>query len=219
MLWEMLVGRRLFTGEDTRSTLAAVLFGQVPRPRSLRAKCRKDLERVTMKLLERDLPARYATAELAVADLLECENAPKNGRELLTAMLAERFPELAPVRQTARLATAPPKRSAGRRSVADGSRPGHGRGDAAAAMPSLGAVRAAADRHARRRVQVVARSRGAPREAPRAGPRRRADASGRSRSRSCRGDQARHGDAGDGSRVGVTGPRGIGRAGRFGRSP
>ncbi|MGE5183784.1 MAG: serine/threonine-protein kinase, partial [Acidobacteriota bacterium] len=69
MLWEMLCGRRLFVGEDTRSTLAAVLFGQIPRPRSLRPDVPKDLERVVMKLLERDLPARYATAELAIADL------------------------------------------------------------------------------------------------------------------------------------------------------
>ena len=61
MLWEMLVGRRLFVGEDTRATLAAVLFGQIPRPRAMRPDVPKDLERVAMKLLERDLPARYAT--------------------------------------------------------------------------------------------------------------------------------------------------------------
>ncbi len=100
MLWEMLVGRRLFTGNDTRSTLAAVLFGQIPRPRSLRGDLPKDLERVTMKLLERDLPARYATAEQAIADLLECADAPKAGREVLTAALAERFPDQAPVRHS-----------------------------------------------------------------------------------------------------------------------
>jgi len=100
MLWEMLIGRRLFVGEDTRSTLAAVLFGQIPRPRSLRGDVPKDLERVTMKLLERDLPARYATAEHAVADLLECADAPKAGREVLIQALAERFPGEAPVRQS-----------------------------------------------------------------------------------------------------------------------
>ena len=100
MLWEMLIGRRLFEGEDTRSTLAAVLFGQVPRPRSLRSDVPKDLERVTMKLLERDLSQRYATAEAAVQDLLECGGAPKNGREALTRILAERFPDVAPVRQS-----------------------------------------------------------------------------------------------------------------------
>src|SRR5207344_3278205 len=56
MLWEMLAGRRLFTAEDTRATLAAVLFGQITRPRMLRADIPKDLERVTMKMLERELP-------------------------------------------------------------------------------------------------------------------------------------------------------------------
>lgn len=100
MLWEMLVGRRLFTGEDTRATLAAVLFGQIPRPRSVRPDVPKDLERVAMKLLERDLPARYATAEQALHDLLECHDAPKMGREVLVRALAERFPQEAPVRQS-----------------------------------------------------------------------------------------------------------------------
>jgi serine/threonine-protein kinase len=100
MLWEMLVGRRLFVGEDTRATLASVLFGQIPRPRGLRSDIPKDLEKVVMKLLERDLPARYATAEDAVHDLLDCADAPKGGRELLIRTLAERFPGQAPVRHS-----------------------------------------------------------------------------------------------------------------------
>src|SRR4029453_13658209 len=84
MLWEMLVGRRLFSGDDTRATLAAVLFGQSPRPRPPRPAPQPpdipvDLEHVTMKLLERDLPARYATAEDAIEDLLNCADAPRNG--------------------------------------------------------------------------------------------------------------------------------------------
>jgi serine/threonine protein kinase len=101
MLWEMLVGQRLFVAEDTRATLAAVLFGQIPRPRTMRGDLPKDVERVTMKLLDRDLPARYATAEEAIADLMSCGEAPRNGPELLAATLAERFPELAPVRHSA----------------------------------------------------------------------------------------------------------------------
>ena len=98
MLWEMLVGRRLFVGDDTRATLASVLFGQIPRPRSIRGDIPKDLERVVMKLLERDLPARYPTAEAAIHELLECADAPKAGREQLIALLAERFPHEARVR-------------------------------------------------------------------------------------------------------------------------
>ena len=98
MLWEMLMNQRLFTGGDMMSTLAAVLFGQIPRPRALRGDVPKDLERVVMKLLERDVGARYATAEQAIDDLLACEDAPKNGREQLMRVLAERFPNDAPVR-------------------------------------------------------------------------------------------------------------------------
>ena len=127
MLWEMLVGRRLFTGEDTRSTLAAVLFAQIPRPRSLRGDVPKDLERVTMKLLERDLSARYATAEDALHDLLDCADSPKAGREALTMILADRFQTEAPVRQSllrARSASSP--------------RP---KPEAVAALPSLSEVR------------------------------------------------------------------------------
>ncbi len=100
MLWELLVGRRLFTGEDTRATLAAVLFGQIPRPRSVRADVPKDLDRITMKLLERDLAQRYATAEEANADLLQCGEAPKAGRDVIKAALAERFPTEVPVRHS-----------------------------------------------------------------------------------------------------------------------
>jgi hypothetical protein len=100
----------------------------------------KDLERVTMKLLERHLPARYATAEQAIHDLLECSDAPKDGRDLLSRTLAERFPQHAPVRGSvlrskqrdqAAIAAAP--------TVADGSA---GRRKAAAQV-SLGAAMAA----------------------------------------------------------------------------
>jgi serine/threonine protein kinase len=139
MLWEMLVGRRLFTGEDTRATLAAVLFSQIPRPRSIRPELPKDVERVVMKLLERDLPARYPNAEAAISDLLDCGDAPRSGRELLIKTLGERFPQQAPVRNSV-------MRSRGGRSdppqstQADGS---VGR-IPVAAMPSLGAARHAA---------------------------------------------------------------------------
>ncbi|HEU0036313.1 MAG TPA: serine/threonine-protein kinase [Kofleriaceae bacterium] len=138
MLWEMLVGRRLFVGEDTRATLAAVLFGQIPRPRSIRGDIPKDLERVVMKLLERDLPARYATAEDALVDLMACHDAPKSGREALVAALTERFPGEAPVRQSLMR-----QRQEQAQSPASGV-PLHLQPTVAtpgAALPSLGAVR------------------------------------------------------------------------------
>lgn len=102
MLWEMLVGQRLFAADDTRATLAAVLFGHIPKPRTVRADVPKDVERVTMKLLERELPARYTSAEEAIDELLACGAAPRDGRAQLVTVLSERFPASAPVRQSRR---------------------------------------------------------------------------------------------------------------------
>ncbi|HEY1549947.1 MAG TPA: serine/threonine-protein kinase [Kofleriaceae bacterium] len=145
MMWEMLVGRRLFTGDDTRATLAAVLFGQIPRPRAQRPDVPPDLEHVCMKLLERDLPARYATAEDAIADLMECADAPKNGREQLVHILAERFPQLAPVRSSKRHGLLTPQSIPPvTRNVADGSRPYTPAATPIVPMASIGAQRAAA---------------------------------------------------------------------------
>ncbi|MGN6111127.1 MAG: serine/threonine protein kinase [Kofleriaceae bacterium] len=148
MLWEMVVGRRLFVGNDTRATLAAVLFGQIPRPRSLRPDVPKDLERVVMKLLERDLPARYATAEDALAELLECADAPRAGREALTGVLVERFGTEAKVRQSlVRARSIPGQRAPTPSPLPISSQPTiSAPGSAAplampaAAIPSLGAV-------------------------------------------------------------------------------
>jgi serine/threonine protein kinase len=147
MLWEMAVGQRLFVAEDTRATLAAVLFGQIPRPRTVRPDVPRDLERVVMKLLERDLAVRYATAEEAIADLMACEDAPRGGREELIAVLAERFPDEAPVRQSlarARVSDTVPSDPPISMSVA--TRTATATGDLAAAPhagPSLGTVMSA----------------------------------------------------------------------------
>jgi len=147
MLWEMLAGQRLFVGADTMSTLAAVLFGQIPRPRSIRPDIPADLEHVTMKLLERDLPARYGSAEEAIDDLLACDQAPKNGREQLMRVLAERFPHEAPVRGSGQRPRATPAQMAvgPAGTMGDG---GAGRlltppMPSAVPMQSLGAVRGA----------------------------------------------------------------------------
>lgn len=103
MLWEMLVGRRLFAGGDPRSLLAQVLFSPIPRPRQQRSEVPKDLDRICMKMLERELLARYASSEEIVADLLLCESAPKGGREELVALLAQRFAADVPKRNSRRL--------------------------------------------------------------------------------------------------------------------
>ncbi|MBA2540637.1 MAG: hypothetical protein H0V17_13450, partial [Deltaproteobacteria bacterium] len=129
--------------DDTRATLAAVLFGQIPRPRSLRGDVPKDVERVVMKLLERDMPSRYATAEQALHDLLECVDTPKAGREVLMSTLQQRFPGQAPMRQSLlRSGNATPQQIGHAATVAPYQTPaqlGHANTRPAAAL-SLGAM-------------------------------------------------------------------------------
>jgi serine/threonine-protein kinase len=98
MLWEMLTGRPLFAGETTQATLARLLFAPIVAPRQLRPEVPADLERVAMRLLERDRAARYPTAAAAIDDLVACADHPRSGRELLIAALAQRFAGKAPVR-------------------------------------------------------------------------------------------------------------------------
>lgn len=97
MLWELLAGRRLFLADDLRATLASLFFRPIPLPSSFQANVPADLERVAMKLLERELHLRYQTAEAAVTDLLACAGA-LGGRDELIAVLVERFPQIAPSR-------------------------------------------------------------------------------------------------------------------------
>lgn len=143
MLWEMLANKRLFVAEDTQATIAAVLFGPIAEPRLLRPDVAKDLERVALTLLEREPARRYPNAAAAIHDLLECEDAPKAGRELLRQTLADRFPRDAPQRQSARrllpALDAPAAKPPGPMAVPDrGSKK-----RAAVASPSLSAVMSA----------------------------------------------------------------------------
>ncbi len=62
LLWEMLVGARLFARVDPDDTLAAVTTGEIPRPSSVRPEVPTKLDEVVMRALERDKAARWATA-------------------------------------------------------------------------------------------------------------------------------------------------------------
>jgi serine/threonine-protein kinase len=94
MLHEMLTDQPLFTG-TTNEIIARVLFQKIPLPSSMRSRIPMDLERITMKLLERKADDRYPTAEAAIEDLLQCADAPRDGRGELVHILAQRFPEAA----------------------------------------------------------------------------------------------------------------------------
>ncbi len=68
VLWEMLTGRRLFTGDHPGRLMKAVLSAPIPRPSEIADDVPPEVEAVVMRGLERDPDARFATArEMAVA--------------------------------------------------------------------------------------------------------------------------------------------------------
>jgi serine/threonine protein kinase len=92
ILHEMLTGERLFWKDDIQTTMYRVLDRPIPKP-SLQVPVAPDLEAVVMRLLERDLASRYATAEKASEALAGCVDASLRSRGELTRLLAERFPQ------------------------------------------------------------------------------------------------------------------------------
>ncbi|HEY6562692.1 MAG TPA: serine/threonine-protein kinase [Polyangiaceae bacterium] len=63
VLYELTTGRRLFLGRDDEETLALVIAGDIPRPSCFVADYPEALEFIVLKALERQLPARYASAD------------------------------------------------------------------------------------------------------------------------------------------------------------
>ncbi len=103
MLWEMLCGHPLFHDpNDLAATLAAVMFADPPPPHArARRPIPDDIERVTMALLRRNRDDR-PDAATALAAVAACADYPRNGRELLAALLAARLPDRAPRRSQPR---------------------------------------------------------------------------------------------------------------------
>ena len=93
VLWELLVGKRLFTGENEASTIHSVLTKEVPPPSTLSPDVPKALDAVVLRGLERDPARRYETAlDLAIA--LEEVVTPANSRrvgEWVRSIAAERI--------------------------------------------------------------------------------------------------------------------------------
>lgn len=78
VMYEMLAGRRPFTGSDAASCMSSVL-NDTPEPlRSVNMRVSPPLERIVMRLLERDTSARYQAADELLQDLLR-EQASRNG--------------------------------------------------------------------------------------------------------------------------------------------
>ena len=92
ILHEMLTRERLFWKDDLQTTIYRVLDRPIPKP-SLKVPVATDLEAVVMRLLERDVASRYATAEQASEALARCVDASLRSRSELARLLAERFPK------------------------------------------------------------------------------------------------------------------------------
>jgi eukaryotic-like serine/threonine-protein kinase len=69
VLFELTTGRRLFRGETDLQTLELVTMGQVPAPTSIDPSYPRELERIVLTALERDLGKRYATAAALESEL------------------------------------------------------------------------------------------------------------------------------------------------------
>jgi predicted esterase len=73
VLYEMLCGRRPFSGESVGTVLSAILRDAPPPPRSLRPDLPRDVERVVHRCLEKDPKNRYPSARETGEALRRCE--------------------------------------------------------------------------------------------------------------------------------------------------
>lgn len=69
VLWELLAGRRLFLGASEGQTVAAVMGRTVLAPSAFRASVPKELDRIVLRALDRDLGRRYQSARDLARDL------------------------------------------------------------------------------------------------------------------------------------------------------
>jgi serine/threonine protein kinase len=126
ILYEMVVGKPPFVGTNTGELIAMHLFQEPVPPRARGAAISPQLERVIVKLLQKEPEARYATADAVAAVLApEPEAAPRRNRMAIAAgvvtlailggavvLVTRRPPQdpapTAPVPPTAPIAAAPP---------------------------------------------------------------------------------------------------------------
>ncbi|MBK8011420.1 MAG: protein kinase [Deltaproteobacteria bacterium] len=69
ILWEAIVGRRLFKSENVATTVLNVLEAEIVSPASIRPECDEELARIVLKALNRDAAGRYQTARELGRDL------------------------------------------------------------------------------------------------------------------------------------------------------
>ena len=87
--WEMLTGQRLFNYPTVKKQLDQVLHAPILEPRLVRPDVPEAVERIVLRLLERDRDKRYARAEDVIAELAGNQELPRGTPEELAAFLAE----------------------------------------------------------------------------------------------------------------------------------
>lgn len=93
VLWELMTGRRLWSGLTQAETLKRVVSGDLVKPSSVSPRVSRELEQICMKALAFSKDERYSTASELAAELeqfTESHFPPVNGREL-GAVVAQTF--------------------------------------------------------------------------------------------------------------------------------
>jgi serine/threonine protein kinase len=97
VLHELLTGRPLFDAKDQTAAFEAIIHKPIPRPSELTPDVPEEVDRITMKALERDRERRYQRASEMVHDLEYYMYHDRYGPTTMTLAeyLHEIFPELA----------------------------------------------------------------------------------------------------------------------------
>jgi len=93
IMWEMLVGERLFRAQSDRQTLAALLDGPILPPSVKRPAVPAEVDRIVMKALERDPAQRYQTAASMAEDLEQVLSERRYQSQMLPRLLGNLFGE------------------------------------------------------------------------------------------------------------------------------
>ena len=93
ILWEMLVGERLFRSQSDQQTLQALLVGPILAPSIKRPAVSAEIDRIVMKALERDPAQRYQTAAEMAEDLEQVLSERRYQSQMLPRLLANLFGE------------------------------------------------------------------------------------------------------------------------------
>lgn len=75
VLWELLTGARLFSGDDQRAVCAAVMRGEIPAPSTKDPAIPRELDEIVARATARDVSDRYLTAREMSSALEACETA------------------------------------------------------------------------------------------------------------------------------------------------